>query len=191
MSLSEILGSSNKLCRKPFANANDMASWNTLDLGGSNSDMTVAVGLFGWDLTCMNSLCATASDPDASCALVKDLYISGGGVALGVNWNFVTPQYAETNEYFVSFDGSAAGEWDQIINLELYPRHAHVPRNLNCFYFKKDATHKYQVYSKAVCAYTTSPKPAKCYECTADCTSSVTMAVYTSHSTSGSCPPAY
>jgi len=119
MSLGDILGSY-QLCRKPHANFNDIAGWNTLDLGtGSNPDMAIAVGLFGWDLTCINSLCATASNPEASCALVRDLYISGGGLALGVNWNFVTPEYAENYDYLLAFNNSAAGEGDFLISLHL------------------------------------------------------------------------
>ena len=109
MSVKNILSPSYTYCEKPHASGADIAAWNSLSLGTStNAEMKVKVGLFGWDFTCIYQLCSTAQDPDESCRFLEKLFEDQGttpiGLALGINWNFTTLQYASGFSYSVLFD---------------------------------------------------------------------------------------
>ena len=106
-------------CQIPTANANDIAEWNTLSWGtNSNTDLTVSVGLFQWDLTCLQSICAQTEqnslDLFAGCGLINSGEIDG--IAIAAHWNVIALKDITAYYYYgVVISGEAQEEADTML----------------------------------------------------------------------------
>lgn len=69
-------------CGLPGPSTTDIAAWSTLTKPtGVTADSSVLVGLFGYDMSCISSICASAGDYSGYCDLIAPLGIDGWSMA--------------------------------------------------------------------------------------------------------------
>ena len=84
-------------CANPVAGIPEIEAWGVVE-GGDDTEATVKLGLFGYDITCALIYCADKSDYYPYCHLMSARGIDG--LAFGIHWAL---DAASTNFYYVGF----------------------------------------------------------------------------------------
>ena len=99
-------------CGEPKADLDEVASWNALDTGASFTG-ELKVGLLGYDITCVASVCNQLSDKDGGmapfgsyCALIDARGLDG--LAFSAHWKI--PVDATTKHYCAGFRNDSPGD---------------------------------------------------------------------------------
>ena len=130
-------------CQAPNPNALDIAGWNDLKWeAATNTKLVVSVGLFQWDMSCIQSICASAdqyvSNNFAACGLINSGEVDG--IAIATHWDVeLAAKFTNTNhKYGVVFSGADKGEGDLEL-LSVVDVTAGNPKNMYCFKFGASA----------------------------------------------------
>ena len=83
-------------CDYPVPSTTDLEAWGTVANAGAGT-YVVKTGLFGYDTSCLLSLCAEADDYDSLCSVLDGLHIDGWSIGLSVKFLLA----AQTGTFFV------------------------------------------------------------------------------------------
>ena len=72
-------------CDYPVPSTTDLAAWGTVANAGAGT-YVVKTGLFGYDTSCLLSLCAEEDDFNSRCSVLDGLYIDGWSIGLSVKF---------------------------------------------------------------------------------------------------------
>ena len=102
-------------CGYPNPSTSDLTTWSTLGKGATPTSI-YKVGLFGYDISCLASLCAELSDYAGWCSVMTGLAIDGWSMGVSVftaiadDGDFTIVQTQE-NGGDVSLKPALTGEW--------------------------------------------------------------------------------